>query len=177
MSIDLRNAGDLRRARRLAVALSLTAITLAGCGGRDGEDRTASAPTTSLRESAADSEAVPILIKTRVNIPTGKVLAGSTIGESSFCPGGTFKDKHGAYDIGLVERTMSCKDGTLRMGLDPQMPVGDAQRGPWRIISGTGAYAGWGGSGEMVIRYDPGDTPQHPTRGRERYTGTVSHQG
>ena len=59
------------------------------------------------------------------------------------------------------------------MGVDPYEPVGNTQSGPWRIVSGTGAYAGWTGSGQMKMTYDPSDTSAHPTRGSERYTGTA----
>ena len=85
-------------------------------------------------------------------------------------------DQHGTTDIGLVDRAITCQDGTLRMGFDPQVPVGNTQAGPWRIISGTGAYKGWEGRGQMVMRYDPRDESAHPTRGHERYRGTVTHQ-
>ncbi|MGH2827755.1 MAG: hypothetical protein ACRDKF_12370 [Actinomycetota bacterium] len=108
-----------------------------------------------------------------MNIPTGEILDGSTIGDSPFCPGGTVKDKHGTPEIGLVDRTITCSDGTLRMGFDPQEPVGDTQRGPWRVISGTGAYKGLGGEGSGMTKmtYDPDNNRQHPTRGRESTRG------
>jgi hypothetical protein len=150
----------------------VTTIVLTGCGSDDGSG---TKPATS-RPTKAATKGEPILIKTRVDIPTGKVVDGSTIGSSPFCPGGTFIDQHGTPEIGLVDRTITCGDGTLRMGFDPQVPVGNAQSGPWRIISGTGAYEGWEGSGEVVLRYDPNDKRPHPTRGRERYRGTVKHQ-
>jgi hypothetical protein len=110
-----------------------------------------------------------------MKIPVGKILNGSVIGGSAFCLGGTVKDQHGVPEIGLVDRTIACPDGTLRIGFDPQVPVGDTQRGPWRIISGTGTFERWEGSGQMVMRYDPSDNSAHPTSGRERYTGTVTH--
>jgi len=156
----------------------VTTVVLAGCGADDKGDEGSDTKKATSRptESATAGEGEPVLIKTRVDIPTGKVVNGSTIGDSPFCPGGTFRDKHGTPDIGLVDRTMTCHDGSLRMGFDPQMPVGDTQSGPWRIISGTGVYEGWKGSGEVVLRYDPDDNRPHPTRGRERYRGTVTHQ-
>ena len=166
---------ESRRARWLAAALTVTAIALAGCGADD-EERTADGATSSPSESAAVEEAEPILIKTRMNLPTGKVVGGSTIGDSTFCPGGTIKDRHGTPEIGLVDRTITCQDGTLRMGFDPQVPVGDTQSGQWRIVSGTGAYDGWEGSGEMIMTYDSSDNRPHPTKGRERYKGTVTDQ-
>jgi hypothetical protein len=165
-------SADVRRLWLTAV-LALTAIALAGCGGDDGDG--AAAHVKPAGPTATVAAAEPILIKTRVSLPAVRILKGSTIGGSSFCPGGTAKDEHGTPEVGLVDRTITCQDGSLRMGFDPQMPVGNAQRGPWRIISGTGAYDEWEGSGQMVMRYDPDDQSAHPTRGREAYTGTVTH--
>src|SRR3954454_23839556 len=118
----------------VAVALALvTAVGITACGGGAGDDgrHTASSPTN----SAARETPEPILIKTRVKVPNGRIVDGSTVGDIAFCPGGTVIDKHGTPDIGLVERTVTCQDGTLRIGFDPQQPVGNTQSGPWRIIS------------------------------------------
>jgi hypothetical protein len=41
------------------------------------------------------------------------------------------------------------------------------------LAAGTGAYEAWKGSGQMEMKYDPSDKRKHPTRGRERNTGTV----
>ena len=163
-----------RRTRRLVVALTITMIALAGCGA-DGDEGNAKSTSSRPTKTATADKTEPILIKTRMNTPTGKVVVGSHVGGAPFCPGGTIKDKHGTADIGLVDRTITCRVGMLRMGFDPQTPVGDEQRGPWRIISGTGAYDGWQGSSQMVARYDPDDTSEHPTMIRERYRGTVTH--
>ena len=144
---------------RLAALLTMTAFAPA-CGGED--------------DAAANHEAQSIVIKTRMNLPAGEILDGSMVGGSPFCAGGTVEDKHSTDPaVGLAEKTITCQDGTLRMGFDPQVPVGNTQRGPWRIVSGTGAYEGWSGGGQMVMRYDPGDKKEHPTRGGERFTGTV----
>ena len=175
MSGARRDAKEPRRARWLAAALTVTAVALAGCGA-DEEAGVKDAKSDQPSKSAAAAEADPILIKTRVDLPTGEVVDGSTIGDSPFCPGGTFMDQHGTAEIGFVDRTITCQDGTLRMGFDPQVPEGNTQGGPWRIISGTGAYKGWEGRGQMVMRYDPSDKSPHPSRGQERYRGTVTHQ-
>ena len=167
---------ESRRTRRLVVALTIATIALAGCGADGDGDGTAKSTTSRPTKSATAAEAEPILIKTRMDTPTGKVVVGSHVGGSPFCPGGTIKDKHGTVDIGLVDRMITCQDGTLRMGFDPQMPVGNEQRGPWRIISGTGAYDGWEGSGQMVVRYNPNDHSPHPTKSRERYTGRATRK-
>ncbi len=176
MNGDLRGVDESRRAPRLAAVLTLAAIALTGCGGEGGgeptaADRAPASPSTSEAVGAPE----PIVIRTHVVLPAVTILKGSTVGNSSFCPGGTAEDQHGTPDIGLVDRTITCRDGTLRMGFDPQQPTGDTQRGPWRIISGTDAYAGWAGRGEMVTRYDPRDNSQHPTDWSERFTGTVTH--
>ena len=104
-----------------------------------------------------------------MDIPTGEILEGSSIGDTPFWPGGTVEDTHGNSEIGLVDRTITCEDGTLRMGFDPQVPMGDTQSGPWRIISGTGTYEEWQGSGEMKITYESGSNA-----GLETFTGTVT---
>jgi hypothetical protein len=171
MSPVLRNLAQSRQARWFSASLTVMAIALAACGGGDGNEGGAAGTAARRSEAAAGGEPALILIKTRVNLPTIKILDGSIIGDSPFCPGGTAKDKHGTPEIGLVDRTITCSDGTLRIGFDPQKPVGDTQSGPWRIISGTGAYERWEGSGEMKTMYDPSDNRKHPTRGRERFAG------
>lgn len=50
------------------------------------------------------------------------------------------------------------------------MPQDLTQTGSWTIVSGTGAFEGLRGSGEMEIVYDP--DPNEPARGT--YTGTVT---
>lgn len=104
-------------------------------------------------------------------IATGDVLDGSTLGSSPFCTGGTLRDSHASRhadvkDLGLVERNITCPDGTVRMVFTPQPPHG----GDWAIVSGTGAYTGLHGTGTFDITYaaDP-DAPAHET-----YTGSVA---
>ena len=101
-------AKESRRARWLAAFLTVTAITLAGCGA-DEEAGVQNTKSNRPSESAAAAERDPILIKTRVDLPTGKVVNGSTIGNSPFCPGGTFMDQHGTTEIGFVDRTITCR--------------------------------------------------------------------
>jgi hypothetical protein len=147
------------------VLLTVSLLAIAACGDDDGDE----GGTT-----AAESDE-PILIKTRVDIPTGEVLGGSTIGDSPFCPGGRFRDKHGSEDpsvppYGLVDRTFRCPDGSLRIGFTPGEPQGRTQAGPWRVASGTGAFKGLRGAGQMKVKYEPGSD----TKGRETFTGTVT---
>jgi hypothetical protein len=148
-------------------------LVISGCGDDDDE--------------SGAGEGEEIVINTRVEIDTpqreaqkgattgrGRVLQGSSIGDSPFCPGGTFRDRHGSEDPSvppyeLVDRRFRCPDGSLRIGFTPGVPQGDTQSGPWRVVSGTGAYEGLQGDGEMEIRYDPGSRAS----GRETFTGTV----
>ncbi|HEV8211267.1 MAG TPA: hypothetical protein VGP77_14145 [Vicinamibacterales bacterium] len=48
--------------------------------------------------------------------------------------------------------------------------LGPTGKGSWTIVSGTGAFEGLRGSGEMKIVYDP--DPHAAARGT--YTGTVT---
>jgi hypothetical protein len=108
-------------------------------------------------------------------IATGEILGGSTRGGSPFCAGGTILDSHGSPDpavepYGLVDRTITCSDGTVRVGFTPEEPQGLTQTGSWTLVSGTGAFQGLRGSGEMEVVYDPADD----SLARETFTGTVT---
>lgn len=179
--------GQPRQVRWLAVALTLATIGLAACGDDDGDENgAATTPGVDSDLSADPGEASEeIVIKTHVDIdiPTGevlrgssisegKILRGSSIGDSPFCPDGTFRDQHGDDpDIGLVLRAIRCPDGSLRIGFTPGPPTTpQTQAGPWRVLSGTGAFEGLQGDGQMEIEYEPGTKG---TEGRETFTGTV----
>ena len=163
--------------RRFALALTITAFGVSACGGDDGN-----AP-----EATADGGAGgdPILIKTNVeidipeggpqpgkSISEGEVLGGSSLGDSPFCPGGTFSDLHSDDpDVGLVDRTFDCPDGSLRIGFTPGVPQGRTQAGGWKVLSGGGAFEGLRGGGQMEVKYERGT---HGSEGREMFTGTVT---
>ncbi len=170
-----RDLAESRRSLSRAAALALAALALTGCGASNEDDVVADS-TSGPSDSPSGAVSEPILITTRVNLPTGEILDGSNVDASPFCPGGTVADQHGTPEIGFVDRTITCSDGTLRVGFDPHEPVGDTQRGPWRLISGTGAYKGWEGGGDFVTTYDANDKRVHPSLGRERFTGTVTRQ-
>jgi hypothetical protein len=163
---------------RRAVVLVLGGVLLLGACG-DGEDGAAdtNAGSTTL------SEGEPIVVQTSVvgattpgaePIGTGEVLGGSTLGGSPFCVGGTILDTHGSPDpeVALIARTITCPEGNVRMELMPEvvqgMPQDLTQTGSWTIVSGTGAFEGLRGSGEMEIVYDPNGPA------RETFTGTVT---
>jgi hypothetical protein len=164
---------------RRAVVLVLVGVLLVGaCGG--GEDAAADTSAASTTGSAGE----PIVIRTSMTIAaapgaepiaTGEVLEGSTLGGSPFCVGGTILDSHGSPDpaeepYGLIDRTITCADGTVRVGFTPEVPQGQTQTGSWTIVSGTGAFEGLRGSGGMEVVYDPDDD----SVGRETFTGTVT---
>lgn len=166
---------------RSAVVLVLGGVLLLGACG-DGENGAADTNAASTTDSAGE----PIVIRTSVvgaatpgaePIATGEVLEGSTLGDSPFCVGGTILDTHGSPDpeVALIARTITCPAGSVRMDITPEVgapgePVDLTQKGSWTIVSGTGAFEGLRGSGEMEIVYDP--DPNEPARGT--YTGTVT---
>jgi len=155
--------------RAHAVALLVGALLAGGCGGEDDTDP----------EPRAEPEQVEIITRVTIAptpgaevIATGDVLKGSTLGDSPFCVGGTIQDSHGSTDpeVWLIARTITCPDGEVRMDVTPDMPDGLKQTGSWEIVSGTGAFEGLQGSGEMEVTYDP--NPDEPAA--ETYTGTAT---
>ncbi|MDX6580828.1 MAG: hypothetical protein QOI10_12 [Solirubrobacterales bacterium] len=176
--------GQPFQARWLALVLTLATVGLAACGDDGGGTDAATTSTVNGDGSAGAEGGEKIVIRTHVNIEIpkggpvpgsstgqGEVLDGSSIGDSPFCPGGTFSDMHSDDpDIGLVDRTFRCPDGRLRIGFTPGVPQGRAQAGPWKVVSGTGSLAGLHGDGQMEIKYEPGTGS---TEGREKFTGTV----
>ncbi len=161
--------------RRAVVLVLVGVLFLGACGGDDDD----AADTSAASTTAPRGE--PIVIRERVviaaepgaePIATGDVLAGSTIGGSPFCAGGTIRDSHGSTDpaVRLIVQTITCPDGTVRLRFTPDEPQGLTQTGSWTIVSGTGAFEGLRGSGEMEVVYDPDeDSPAHVT-----FTGTVT---
>ena len=155
------------------VALAVTAIALAGCGGDDGGDE---AGTATDRDPSAAERGEPILIKTQVRVARGggaggEVLRGSRIGDSAFCPGGKFSDRHGEPPLGLVVKTFRCPDGRLTVTFNPTQDSLN-QSSAWSVVSGTGRFEGLRlrGEGQMKARFSKADT----SKGRETFTGTVA---
>ena len=161
---------EVRRVRWFAVGLAVTAIGLAGCGGDDGDG------TTSNRDRPVAEGGEPILIKTSVRVRrdggSGEVLRDSHIGDSAFCPGGRFSDRHGEPPLGLVVKTFRCPDGRLTITFSPTED-GPVQSSAWSVVSGTGRFKGLrlrSGKGQMKARFRSADDP----RGNETFTGTVA---
>jgi len=164
--------------RGALVLVSVVALVLGACGG--GQDVAANTGMVSITEPSGEA----IVISTRVviaavegaDIPaTGEILEGSTLGSEPFCVGGTTQDRHASGDpamepYGLLDRTITCPDGNVKMAFTPGQPQGLIQGGSWTIVSGTGAYEGLRGSGEMDVTYDASDD----SLAHERLTGTVT---
>jgi hypothetical protein len=168
---------------RVAVLAVIAAVLLllgAACGGdRDDASDTSAAVTVAPRGE-------PIVIRTKVviaamentePIATGHVLEGSTLAGTPFCAGGTILDSHANLDPAmepyLIDRTISCQDGTVRVGVTPVVGAemqGQSQKGSWTIVRGTGAFEGLRGSGKMEAVY--GSDEDAPVR--ETLTGTVT---
>jgi hypothetical protein len=161
---------------RKAVMLVLVGVLALGACGGAGEG---TADTSAV--STIEPRGEPIVIRTRVviaaeagaePIATGEVLDGSTLGDSPFCSGGTVLDSHGSTDPAewLILETITCPDGIVGLHVRPDPAQGLNQTGSWTIVSGTGAFEGLSGSGEMEVVYDPDEeAPTHVT-----FTGTVT---
>jgi len=164
--------------RGALVLMSVLAFVVGACGG--GQD--VAANTGAVSTAQASGEAIVIRTPLEVaavegaDIPaTGEVLEGSTLGDEPFCVGGTIADRHASEDAamepyGLLDRTITCPDGTLRMGFTPGQTQGLTQGGSWTIVSGTGAYQRLRGTGKMETKYDPDDD----SLAHESLTGTVT---
>ena len=108
-------------------------------------------PPTSDREK--------IVIKTRIVEFTGKALTGSVLGGAAFCPGGTVRHEHGSPEIGFPAiNVFNCQAGALRIGFGPGPDQMDqvVQTSDWRVLDGTGSFAGSNGEGTMRMKFEEG---------------------
>jgi hypothetical protein len=158
------------RIRWLALALTLATLELAACGGSDGTESGA-ATTSGVDSESSGAGREEIVIKAQANLhgveDVGNVLKGSSLGDSPFCPGGTFTGGHGNVPAGSIDRTFKCADGTLRIVFTPGAPHGRTVTGRWRVLSGTDAFEGVTGSGRMKTKFET------DTQARETFSGTV----
>jgi hypothetical protein len=158
----------------LALAVMIAAACLTSCGNDNDEDSD-SAPTIAPvpdKSSRPTLDGERIVIKTRIVGFTGKVLTGSVIGGSAFCPGGTVRHEHGSPEIGFPAiNVFNCQAGALRIGFGPgpdQMDQAE-QTSDWRVLDGTGTFAGSTGEGTMRVRFEEGEA----AIGHETFTGGV----
>ena len=168
---------------RGAVVLVTVAVFLLGaCGDEDDAADTSVASTTARRGEPIVIRATMIVAAEEGSEPiaTGTILEGSTLGGTPFCAGGTILESHASLDptmkAYLIDRKISCPDGTVRIGYTPEVGADSApqgqtpQKGVWTIVSGSGEYEGLGGSGKSEAVYGP--NPSSPVR--STFTGTVT---
>ena len=98
----------------------------------------------------------------------GEVLSGSTIGDSAFCAGGRFSDRHGEPPLGLVVKTFSCPGGRLTITFSPTEPS-LKQSSDWEVVNGSGRFEGHSGGGRMTAVFE-----SKGGEGRETFTGTIT---
>jgi hypothetical protein len=169
--------------RRAVVLVLVGAFCLGACGGdEDDAADTGVASTTAPRGEPIVIHSTLIVAAEEGSEPiaTGTILEGSTLGGTPFCAGGTILESHASLDPRmkpyLIDRKITCPDGTVRIGRTPEVGAEPApqgrtpQRGVWTIVSGTGEFAGLRGSGKSEAVYGP--TPSSPVR--ETLTGTVT---
>jgi hypothetical protein len=166
--------------RRTVVLVLVGVLCLGACGGGKDDAAATSAASTTVRRGE------PIVIRGKLIVAategseptaTGTILAGSTLGGSAFCAGGTIRDSHASLDPKLkpylIDRKITCPDGTVRIGITPKVsaaPQPQTQTGSWTIVSGTGVFERLRGSGKSEAEYGP--DPNSPVR--ETLTGTVT---
>jgi len=158
----------------LVLAVMVAAACLTSCSNDKGAG-SGSAPSIA---PVPDSSSPPtldgerIVIKTRIVEFTGKVLAGSVLGGAVFCPGGTVRHDHGSPEIGFPAiNVFKCQAGSLRIGFGPGPDQKDqaVQTSDWRVLDGTGNFAGYTGEGTMRVKFEEGDA----AIGRETFTGVI----
>jgi hypothetical protein len=168
--------------RRTAVVVLVGLLLLGACGGDDGGRADTSAASTVPRGEPIVIRATLIVAAEEGSEPiaTGTVLEGSMLGGTPFCVGGTILESHASLDpemkAYLIDRKITCPDGTVRIGFTPEVGTGrepegqTPQKGVWTIVSGTGAFGGLSGSGHSEAVY--GANPSSPVR--STFTGTVT---
>jgi len=168
---------------RAVLPVLVGVLCLGACGGHEDDTAETSAASTTAQSGE------PIVIRSTMNvaaepgsepIATGTILEGSTLGGTPFCAGGTILESHASLDpkmkAYLIDRKITCTDGTLRIGFTPEVGAGPApqgqtpQKGVWTIVSGSGEYEGLSGGGKSEAVYGP--NPRSPVR--STFTGTVT---
>ena len=163
-----------RRGWWLTIALTITATGLTACGGdEDGGDATVSPSAESAIPSPSERAHEPILIRTRVARSAGEVLAGSLIGGSPFCRGGTLRHEHGSPEIGFPAiDVFDCPDGQLKIGFGPGPDQMNKliQTSYWEILDGSGRFTEMRGDGQMKVRFERVGS----SKGLETFRGEVT---
>ena len=169
--------------RRAVLLVLMGVLCMGACGGDEDDAADTSAASTTARRGEPIVIRATLIVATEEGsepIATGTVLEGSTLGGTPFCVGGTILESHASLDPKmkpyLIDRKVTCPDGTVRIGFTPKVGAGPApqgqtpQKGAWTIVSGTGEFEGLSGSGKSEGVY--GATPSSPVR--STFTGTVT---
>lgn len=113
------------------------------------------------------------MIKTKFKGFDGTVVVGSLIGTSPFCSGGTLHHEPGSAEIGYpAVNVFTCDTSQLKIGFGPgpdQMNK-RIQTSDWKVLGGSGAFAGATGSGHMSVEFPTAGA----STGQETFTGTVT---
>jgi hypothetical protein len=174
----------MRGSRSAVTALALAAAGLGGSGG--GKKKrlaafgaapaaaTATAPATTgpTRATSAQGARTSIVIKTRFVDFDGTVVAGSHIGDTPFCAGGTLHHQIGSPEIGFPAiNVFTCGDSRLKIGFGPgpDQMNNRIQTSGWKVLEGSGNFAGVTGSGRMKVEFPHVGA----SSGEETFTGAV----
>ena len=160
---------------RVAVALLVAAPGLAGCrNNSEAEPKSDGGVATSSEASTEKSQgpSKPILIMTRMVGFSGKVLPGSALAGSPFCTDGTVRHEPGSPELGFPAiNVFDCPDGQLQIGFGPgpDQMNNSVQTSDWKVLDGSGEFAGMSGEGQMQVRFPrPG-----ASKGHETFRGTI----
>jgi predicted small secreted protein len=154
--------------------LVLAAAVLTACGDNGGTGAGGSSGKTALTGSTPrGATSKPFLLKTDMHGFDGVVLPGSVLGRAPFCAGGSVHHTHGSREIGFPAiNEITCGGSALRIGFGPgpdQMQK-RIQHSDWRILDGTGEFAGATGSGQMHVEWNK----VGGTDGHETFIGTMN---
>src|SRR4051812_8913736 len=170
-------ASEIRSRPAMLALVAMSAVAcLTSCGNDNVEEQ--GSTTSSPSGSDIDHSAPPtlneekVVIKTRIRGFTGRVLTASVVGDAAFCPGGTVRHEHGSLEIGFpAVNVFSCQTGALKVGFGPGPDQMNQllQTSDWRVLDGTGSFAGSTGEGTMQVKFKEGDA----VIGHETFLGVI----
>ena len=167
----------------VVIAIALTSFS--ACRGADRNDHGSPSRTSPVvpKTSPAGSDPTPpaagggdpILVRTSVDglAGTGKVVAGSVLGDSAFCAHGTVRHEQGNPDIGFpAVNVFLCSDGQVKFGFGPgpEQMGNSVQTSDWKVLDGSGRFSGMTGRGQMIVQWSE---KAGSDKGYETFTGTV----
>ena len=157
----------------IALAGILVSGAVVGCSSSTDRRVPASTGSSAPNSASAHRHRTAITIKTKFVNFDGKVVPGSVIGTEPFCPGGTLHHQAGSPEIGYPAiNVFTCGSSELRIGFGPgpdQMNK-KVQTSDWKVLYGSGDFAGVTGSGHMRVVFPSVGA----SRGRETFTGAVT---